>query len=662
MFQSYLRKLLESDLFGVFFLFSSILGFCYYFSISGNIFFDGDAWSYFYPYTSIFNTHVGIWNSGILGGFPLAASFQFGFFSPLYRLIFSFGDYLFSYSLLISLYFVVAGGLTYLYSRKIGLSVAGAILSASAYSLAQFNTHWAGNMAVIGGMVVLPAAFLGVWASFFGNKKYVVLLSLILGVSFLSVHQQFVLLALFASGIYGLYNSWNVFKVTKAWKNVFLPWLYLAGAFIVSLAIGYRQILYTLKFAGFSGRAGGLDYAHAAVNASTPLDYIKYVLPNFGFRYGVSQEFLPFIGVVAFVLALFAIWKLFKTNNHVRFFSGMYLFILLVAVKYSPIFFIFTKTPILSYFRGPARWIFVGNFVLAMIAGFGLDHVANKPELRQKIARIFCWISGVVVACGLIATTIYYSWGLRIISKIQNLFDVYYYHKTTGLPLDYYHKIISDIVSFSFFNFSFYNKLFLVPVLFLICAIIIFKYVKSTEKFILIILILSSLSLIWSGRNSFTVSQPELLNKQPEIAQVIHGREGVSSEFRVFSFLVSMASSQKISEVYPNSNKEGLEYALNGFFGNSNLLWNLQVIDGYEPMSTERSQRTTGFIGSEDNQSSSPLAGSAIPLQDKIKLFSSRLPLLSMLNVKYIVSAYELPSSSNLVLIHTALVTRFKIP
>ena len=71
-------------------------------------------------------------------------------------------------------------------------------------------------------------------------------------------------------------------------------------------------------------------------------------------------------------------------------------------------------------------------------------------------------------------------------------------------------------------------------------------------------------------------------------------------------------------------------------------------------------------IGQFTNNETVTAGGTAvsgkISLTDNLNSILSHLPLLSMLNVKYIISAYELPSNPTLNLVNTVSSTRFKIP
>ena len=75
-----------------------------------------------------------------------------------------------------------------------------------------------------------------------------------------------------------------------------------------------------------------------------------------------------------------------------------------------------------------------------------------------------------------------------------------------------------------------------------------------------------------------------------------------------------------------------------------------------------RTSRILAVLGSPQVTIGESLEYAKGTLPQKLSLFTSRLPLLSMLNVKYLISAYELPSTLGLVLATTTYSTRFNIP
>src|SRR6185369_14018212 len=69
-----------------------------------HIFLEGDSINYFYAYAHFFKIHATAWNSAFLGGFPMPATFQFGFFSPIFSLVYGLFSFITGFHLLIVFY------------------------------------------------------------------------------------------------------------------------------------------------------------------------------------------------------------------------------------------------------------------------------------------------------------------------------------------------------------------------------------------------------------------------------------------------------------------------------------------------------------------------------------------------------------------------------
>jgi hypothetical protein len=633
------------------------------FLTSKYIFLDSDAVSYFYTnaYSLSHNLNVP-WNSGILGGFLGAASFQYGFFNPIYRLFYGAVGFVTAYNWMILFYISLASFITYLFSIRLGLSKSAAIFSAISFGLAQTSTHWASNIAVISSVASLPAAFLAVRAAFFGPKWDMIVFALIFGLSFLGAHQQFILMSLVAAGLYGLYLTWAEWTAEKTVGSVIKPWLVFATGCLAALAIGFPQLYETIKFTPISTRTGGLDWAHAAIDAATPLDLIKYLLPNFNFRYGISAEFLPYAGIMALLLAIAAMRKKFA-DRRVRFFVGLLLFALIASMKYSPVFWLMNKMPVLQYFRGPARWTFVCGFALAILAGLGLEHVvAEFDKTKNFLKRIAGWILSATAFVWIISNLVQFFFGAKITLMLQNWFDANMYARTTGLPVNYYHNVIKGIIDSSFANFSISNPRFMIPFAFMLLTFLTIKYVKKPTRFAEAAIIISFCNLFAVGCAALTFADAGILRDPPAIAKQITSAENDPFSYRIFSFLTRTAGYQNISAVHNNPGNNELTFSIDGLAPNTNIFWGIQSIDGYEPMALARGQRVLAHLGSETNQYFPSLANEDVPLQEKISKFISRTPLLSMLNVKYVVSAYDLGKTEQFDLINTIYSTKFSVP
>jgi len=619
---------------------------------------DGDAINVFYSNASAFQriAETG-WNSNLLFGFPSMSSFQIGFFSPLYRASFAVLDFISAFHFILFFSFATGAWLSYVFGRRIGLSTLSATFMSVVYTLSQANIHWLGNSAVVSTIPLLPAAFLAIQDSFGGGRKYAFIFSIFLGLTLTGGHYQFTLLALCAAGVYGLF----LLSMSSSHKKRGV--ITLGVALCIGIAIGALQLQSIQIFTPLTTRIGGLDYTHATIDAATPLDFIKFILPNFSFRYGVTAEFLPYIGFLPFVLLLVALMR-WKDNRSSLPFVIIFFGALLLTLQYSPLFWLFHQLPILEYFRGPARWTFVANFIAAVLAGYGFDSILShgKPLLWEK--KWFQRIPLGAIIAVIVANGAYAFWGSNLVEAVQRWFDSNWYTRTTGLEISYYHQVIEGIVNNSFDIIRITNLDFLIPLLSIYVGFLCIRIlsIRSRTRFGYAVLVFSLVNLLGYAYATIPFRSVDFLRTVPEAVQIIQQRESDKNTYRTFSFLIGDASSKEITAVRKDASLDGVQYTKDGIIPNTNQLWNIAHADGYEPMASWRTERMLAFVGSEVNQFFPSLANAFLPLQKKLDTFVSRMSLLSMLNIKYLVTPYELPSAPHLVRIATPLSTRFRVP
>ncbi len=618
------------------------------------IFFDGDTVGVFYPDAT---TRGAKWASGILSGFPIPASFQWGFFHPIYRVISE------SYNALLVIFVFLAAYFSYLFARQLFSRRYVSLLVAGTFTLGQFTTHWLGNIAVLSAVYVLPVSLLMALSASRGAWGVALLYSVLIGLSFLGAHQQFVIMALIVAALYWVWLECDAHREGKSLRNSMKDGGRVIGVFVAALIIGLPQFLYMAVFTPLSTRIGGLTLAQASVDAATPLDLIKFILPHFSFRYGISGEFLPYIGIFGLIFALIGVTKMYKSESSVRFFTLLSVGAILTSFKYSPIFWLLHQFPVLEYFRGPARWTFVLNFAMAMLAGYGMKWTmehweSGRASIQLYAGRLFNAMLGVAMT----ATLIFAVAGEGSIRFLQQLFTERMYQGTTGLPLEYYHALIERMVRSSFDNFSLGDASSMIALASIAVVYIVARYARDAQVFTGASVIASCALLGASGMMEHTFARSSVLSSSPHIADAILLRGDDAMSFRTFSFLYGAAGSQRVSAIHEGASRDAMMYGIDSLMPNTGLLRGIATIDGYEPMAPRRGQRVLAFVGSEVSQRYTSLANEDIPLGEKLSRFTLRLPVLSMLNVKYLISAYELPATPGLQLIEEVASTRFNIP
>ena len=617
---------------------------------SNLLFFDGDSIGVFYPDNLILGAPQ--WTSGILLGFPIPASFQWGYFHPLYQALSG------HYNLLVLTFALLTGLFSYLFAHHLFQRRSVSAVTALLFTFGQVHVHWLGNIAVLSAAIALPVVMLGVRALVEKRWSRATMYAILCGATFLGAHQQFVVMALGVGALYWVWLEWG-----RGFGSILRDGLRALGIFGASILIGLPQFFYTAVFTPLSTRIGGLSYAQASVDAATPLDLIKFIFPNFSFRYGISAEFLPYIGFFGLLFTGIAIVKLYRIDTSVRFYTNLSVGVLLATFKYSPVFWILHQLPVFSYFRGPARWTYVLTFTMAVLAGYGMKWaLEHRSEFRAHALSFSRWLMIGIGTLGVLSSAVYKIFGTEIIAYLQRLFDERMYASTTGLPLAYYHTLIRRIVETSFANFSISSPAFLIALGSAVAMYFVVRYAKTSRTFSIAVIGVTAASLLLSGLQGRSFASGDIITTSPPLAEYIRSHEASSYAFRTFSFLAGTAGSQKISAIHEGASSDALLYGIDALMPNTGLFWDIPTIDGYEPMAPRRGQRVLAFVGSEVSQRFASLANEGISLTEKLSLFSRRLPILSMLNVKYLISAYELPPAPGLSLLKEESSTRFNIP
>ena len=273
---------------------------------------------------------------------------------------------------------LMAAAFCYLFCRSLGRSRAASLAGGLVFSLSGFlaNTPWP---VMMNGAVWIPLVFLFQLRAARGPRPAAnaALSGMFLGVAFLSGHHQIPIFT-------GL-----------AWIGV---WIYLLARNRRLLAAAALALL----FAGLSGAMQTLpayEYGRLAkrwVGAPEPLTWDQPVPYSIHAQYdlkafslfgivfpGVKMHFDPFLGVVAFSLALFAVSALWR-DARVRLLAALALAAILYALGHNSVFqgALYGLVPGLDKARTPSSIVVLFQFACAALAAFGIDELAVSWTAR----------------------------------------------------------------------------------------------------------------------------------------------------------------------------------------------------------------------------------------------------------------------------------------
>lgn len=592
----------------------------------------------FYPYSFLYLNYQSFWISGILSGISVWASpanfagnWIYYFFAN--RIGFKLFDFITFYNVLIFFYFILTTVFSYLAGRKIGFDKYVSTLISSVYIFSAYNLSWMVNIATAPSLFIFPALIYFL-LKFKNSQNWLwpVLGGLFIGLGLTASHPQFALI-----GVFGGF----LFSIFLAWQDNKRKWHFLAAfavIVLIGIALAAFQLIPEYKTNQLAQRGIALSFAESQECSLGIADFVRYLLPNFNFN--INCESLLYVGVLPLIFAIFAIIYL-KKERRILFWSLLLAFVLLFSIKYSPLAWIFHQLPIWNSLRGPARFLMLGNFALAILSGYGFNWILENKE-NFKEFKIFWWIKRVSLGLLVLIITINIL-GLfkeTFIKWAQEFFDKYYYSKTIGLPIEHYHRSIENLISNNFYTFSFLNKEFLIPLLLIIAAFLVLVFIKKFNKTSLFYVFILS-GFIWAVTSPMVSSglNRDFFNETP----VIEFLKSQKELFRVYSLMPNLSTYQLL--VLNNSGVNDADQ--NEFFKtmlppNLNLIYGIASIDGYETAMPRRTVKILNELLSERAPLGNKIAEARIKPEEKIKIFESRINMLSMMNVKYIISAYPL--------------------
>lgn len=631
----------------------------------GKVFFGGDVNLQFYPYFNFLKKNIenigelNFWSPEILSGFPLYVTLTGGFFYPLNIILVKLFSFITAYHLVTFINFLLAGVFTYLYLVNLKLKRPACLIGALTYILSQYLISYQALLSLSNVFWFLPFLFLCLLKISKGKNKYIIFGGLALGLAWLSSNPQFVLFALVSSFFYALFLGKQV-KV-----------LILMG--LISIPIGIWQVLPSYQFSALSSRALGLIYEQASAGALSVTDITSYIFPYFRlphFNWGRQGKLyigiLPLFFALLIVFYAFLSWrKKIKINKNIIFFILLYFFALLCAIPYSPLFYLMHLLPVFKYFRIPLRWMQVSVFSLSVLSAYGYSYFLKKPNKFRVSIKIAGYFIGFLSIFVLAWNILFRLLNNKIFFYLKTYFEKNLYFKTTQLSLDYYYVLIRDYTEILFDNFNLGNYRFLLSFGFILLSYWLIRnyfYGKINKTlFQVFAILIVCFNLLTNYYIEARFIPRDLYLRTPKTVKIIKEREGDMNSFRIFSFMPGFSEYSKLVVPYNPSSQDLFIFQSEIIALNLNSIYGLQSVDGYDNIMPQENAKILSLIGSEYATIGDKLSEQKIPLEEKVKIFLSRLNLLSRQNVKYIISAYQL-EGKRLNLVGEVKVTKFKIP
>ncbi|MGA1840788.1 MAG: YfhO family protein [bacterium] len=576
---------------------------------------------------------IPLWNPYFSCGQPFFASLQPGVLYPL-NLLLLFFPFDYTFNIIIILHFFMAGCFSYLLLKTLGATDTGAFIGGSIFMLSGYLLSVHNLLIHLLSVVWLPLVLLSYHKHLnYRKTRYLIYTSIFLVMMFLGgaieiLYGTFILLFIlicfpdpFGTGV-------TPPTLKKRCRGLF----FIVLLFILLSAV---QLLPFLEMAFHSIRAGGLSYKEAVTWSLDLKDMIQFFIPDlYGYthstqKYWQNQSWLKtiYLGIIPFVLFLFFLTD--KKRKALTLILIMELSLLLSFGGNTPLYrYLFLSLPFFNSIRYPVKFLFIFIFFLSMGAGLGYDSLCQQIMDRKKTAQVI--IRGILI--GSVCTVC--AWSL--ISLYQGPVQAFMEAKRIAPP-DY---------NFSIINIHNVKRFLLFCSLFGPVMAFGWRYVKKKRAFSLAVVSLLIIDLFFANRGYYQKYNAEEYYKPSETIQVIKKEESLfraKTKPAVFlSPLEPDLHSQKKIEpspfprvaTAPKTRKESIKYS--GTFSDPikvdkekitpgfNLLHNIYNINGAEVIRLGNYEKINSLIMKS-------------PRPDSTNL-------LSLLNVKYLISKHEMDS------------------
>ena len=345
--------------------------------------------------------YVPLWNPYMFSGMPLFGAAQAGVAFPLNWFYLLFSIPVATNLMMLSTYMLAALG-AYLYARRSGASIAGAVATSLVWQWSAFMVAKVGQTNVVQMAALLPWVL---WAvdgyGMSGKRMRGVLLAVLIALQIFAGHQQTFAYSFLLAAAYALVMA----RASSGRERTSYLWsVGLLTAGVIAAAV---QILPTIELLRNSLRATA-SYDFFSSFSLPPRFVLTFFAPFImgGGDGGLFRapyigpafvgEYIAYVGAATIMLAIVAL--LLKPDTRTKFWALVVIVCLALAFgRFLPLnlYKLVYYVPVINLFRVPARHLMEVEFALAVLAGRGLTAIAS-PQTSAKTLRSVSVAGGLV--------------------------------------------------------------------------------------------------------------------------------------------------------------------------------------------------------------------------------------------------------------------------
>ena len=386
-------------------------------ALLGDLYLENYAWKRFIV-RCLRERTLPLWNPYILSGVPFLAAGQHSAMYPLSALFYLLPLWL-AYGWFAALHLFLAGTLTYLFSRTLGVGHLGSGIAGLAFEFSGFIVIRNVFPMIIAAAVWLPLILTCIErivaraergeSSFMQHLPEMALGAVAVGLVFLAGHPEMYYYVALISAAYALWRLGGLGLRRRSWRALLSPASCLALLAILGVGLGCAQWLPLFDLVRSNFRQGSVSFRDLLGWAYPRRHVVALLLPDFfgnpshhSYWDPFTRQRLPatinalgqeidtifwgiknyvegacYVGTLTLLLAPLAL--LHGRGKRRWFFALLALLALLFAFG-SPLYILVFKLPGLNQVHSPFRWIYAYNLCMAMLAGMGADALLHDRD------------------------------------------------------------------------------------------------------------------------------------------------------------------------------------------------------------------------------------------------------------------------------------------
>lgn len=602
-----------------------------------------------------------LWVPGYASGHAPFASHGYAYLQPLALAFSALADFKTAYHLTVTSYILAAIICLFYFARHFNLSKTASVIAAFTYGFSQYAFFFSHSDAPAYALFYPPLLFLIIFQNHERRSKTSALLALgVLATTlvlygalpdtvFFTLLMGFALAAyldLTASRAAAMRASANpgVQREKPARPAGSTRWrtttLFLAMG-STSFLLAAPAIFPTLRAIDFSARIDSESTRGSIARGFTYSDLPQLIYPDFTPRlpYVPHPLSMIYIGTVSLFLGIWGAIR-YRRIPYGYALCGLALVTFVTALPHSPVYALLRLFPPFSMLNYSFKFLPVMLTAFAVLAGVGFDELersAGRTPFR-RYAAIWQWICGIVFA-GAVAFNII--WHTRLRDGIEQAL-VEWRLETKGGSAEHYRQVFEVFADRLGAYLSFENPRLVLALVFLgVTGIIAALWARGTLPSVRLRAVTAAAAalnmlLIWQGTPWFIKSGAMTM---PPTLQAIHD-QNISEPFRIAFAIPDTHIVSREDHPRPEAEYQRLKLAY-AFGLRDPALFGLEGVDGDDPLLSRRYKHVLTMLGPSDYFRQTP-EFAALTLEEKTELVSSRADFYGMLNVRYLITTYDL--------------------